>query len=226
MITKLSALVSYGGKLVLFAGMVLFLTSATAYSGSEDPTLKALHSFLARLQTIEADFTQHVEESGGEVPQASRGRFSAKRPGQFRWDYREPFEQMILSDGESVYYYEVDLAQVSKTRAALLEETPAAFFVSDRPLNKTFTLTVVEDPIWKLPGVRMVPLQEGSIQELTLTLHPQKDEILNLTVLDSLGNRSRFTFQKIRYNQALESGRFQFTLPEGVDLIDQPDPGS
>jgi outer membrane lipoprotein carrier protein len=212
-------------SLIVFCTVALMLTSGVAAEKPQDPTIARLQSFLSRLQTIEADFTQHVEEAGGEVPEASRGRFSAKQPGLFRWDYREPFEQMILSDGESVYYYEKDLAQVTKSRASLLEETPAAFFVSDRPLTETFTLTVIEDSIWKLPGVRMVPLKDGTIEEITLTLHPKKDEILNLEVLDSLGNRSRFTFLKIRYNQPLEQDRFKFTIPDGVDLIDDPGNG-
>ncbi len=185
-----------------------------------DPAIKRLNSFIKKLQTIDANFTQQVEEADGHTPPISRGRFSAKRPGLFRWDYSEPFEQMILSDGKAVYYYEIDLAQVTKTNANMLEDTPAAFFVSDKPLSETFTLTVTEDKIWKLPSVRMVPLKEGTVQEIILTLHPNKDEILNLTLLDSLGNRSRFTFLKMRYNKSLEADRFHFILPGGVDLIE------
>ncbi len=188
---------------------------------ADEGAIERLQSFLERLQSIEADFTQHVDEADGHMPQASKGRFSAKRPGLFRWDYHEPFEQMILSDGSHVYYYEMDLAQVTKTNAALLEETPAAFFVSGRPLTETFSLNVIKDPMWSLPGLRLTPLQEGAIQQLVLTLHPQKDEILNLEVLDSLGNHSRFTFQKIRFNQTMEGDRFQFIIPDGVDVIDE-----
>ncbi|MBF0453478.1 MAG: outer membrane lipoprotein chaperone LolA [Magnetococcales bacterium] len=223
MINRLSHTSSLWAVFVFFTITTFLFTPILLQAEPRDPTIARLFSFIERLQTIEAEFTQQVEEADGSMPKLSRGRFSAKRPGLFRWDYREPFEQMILSDGESVYYYEVDLAQVTKTRADLLEETPAAFFVSDRPLDQTFTLSVTEDATWKLPSVRMVPLTQGTIQEITLTLHPQKDEILNLVVLDSLGNHSRFTFLKIRYNQPLPSDRFTFSLPEGVDLIDESD---
>ncbi|MBF0381239.1 MAG: outer membrane lipoprotein chaperone LolA [Magnetococcales bacterium] len=220
MISKLLSTVKLLASSLFCLLVVIFLTFSAALAKPVDPAVERLVSFIDRLQTIDAEFNQQVEEADGHTPPLSRGRFSAKRPGLFRWDYTEPFEQMILSDGNSVYYYEIDLAQVTKTDAHLLEDTPAAFFVSDKPLSKTFSLTVVEDKIWKLPSVRMVPLKEGTVQEILLTLHPNKDEVLSLTLLDSLGNRSRFTFLKMRYNKAMEADRFQFLLPGGVDLID------
>jgi outer membrane lipoprotein carrier protein len=206
---------------VLLILVALLLPLGATQAEAVDPAIERLYSYLNGLQTVEAEFAQQVEEAGGHVPEVSRGRFSAKRPGKFRWDYREPFEQMILSDGDSVYYYEVDLDQVTKTSAKHLEETPAAFFVSDRALNKTFTLSVTEDKVWKLPSVRMLPKKEGTVTAITITLHPKKDEILNLAVEDSLGNHSRFTFSKMGYNQPIEADRFQFTIPDGVDLIDE-----
>ncbi|MBF0357401.1 MAG: outer membrane lipoprotein chaperone LolA [Magnetococcales bacterium] len=202
--------------------IVALFNVGLARAEAVDPAIERLYSFLNGLQTVEAEFVQQVEEADGHVPEVSRGRFSAKRPGKFRWDYREPFEQMILSDGSSVYYYEIDLAQVTKTSARLLEDTPAAFFVSDRALSKTFTLSVAEDKVWKLPSVRMLPKKEGTVTAIIITLHPQKNEILNLAVEDSLGNYSRFTFSKMHYNQPIEAERFNFTLPDGVDLIDEP----
>ena len=216
---------TYGVKSIAVSVFCVFLSIFFTYSGansqSNEPTLLRLQTFINKLQTIDAGFTQHVAEANGNMPQESRGHFSARRPGKFRWDYREPFEQMILSDGKSVYYYEIDLAQVTKTSAAMLEETPAAFFVSDTPLETTFEMSVITDSIWKLPGVKMVPKKEGTVQEITITLHPQKDEILNLTVLDSLGNSSRFTFNEIGYNKPLAADRFQFTIPDDVDVIDE-----
>ncbi|MBF0193862.1 MAG: outer membrane lipoprotein chaperone LolA [Magnetococcales bacterium] len=220
MISKPNGPAKFLGRTFFCFIVVVFLTFDVANAKPADPAILRLNSFIDKLQTIDAEFTQQVEEADGNSPPLSKGRFSAKRPGLFRWDYTDPFEQMILSDGKAVYYYEVDLAQVTKTNASVLEDTPAAFFVSDKPLSETFVLTVTEDKIWKLPSVRMVPIKEGSVQEIILTLHPNKNEILNLTLLDSLGNYSRFTFLKMRYNKSLETDRFQFLLPAGVDLIE------
>ncbi|MBF0447178.1 MAG: outer-membrane lipoprotein carrier protein LolA [Magnetococcales bacterium] len=199
--------------------MPICFSSASAFDDLSP--IGRLNDFFTRLHTIEAEFVQQIYESDNQTPSVSRGLFSAKKPGLFRWDYSEPFEQVILSDADSVYFYEVDLAQVTKSSAARLEQTPAAFFVSDRPLSQTFALSVTEDSTWHVPGVRLVPLKEGSIQEIVLTLHPQKDELLNLQVLDSLGNHSRFGFQNVRFNQPLPEDRFVFVRPPEVDLIEE-----
>lgn len=203
--------------------LALFALSAEAQANQSTAAIQRLQAFIGGLQSLEAEFTQRTTEiDSHQMPQVSRGRFSAKRPGRFRWDYREPFEQLIVSDGQAVFYYEVDLEQVTKTRADILDETPAAFFVSNKPLSQTFNFMVDTDPVWKQPRVRLIPKKnDGTIQHILLTLHPQKNEILNLVILDALGNQSQFTFLKIVYNGPMRDDRFRFVLPQGVDLIDE-----
>ena len=64
--------------------------------------------------------------------QQSEGEFYLNRPGKFRWDYRAPYEQIIVSDGQRIWIYDVDLQQVTvQKQEAGLPTTPMALRAID-----------------------------------------------------------------------------------------------
>ena len=184
------------------------------------PAVARLQSFIDRLRTLEADFIQRIEKVDAATPKESMGHFSASKPGMFRWDYRAPFEQLIVSDGKTVWYYEPDLLQATRADASRLNETPAAFLVSGGRIDRLFSWKVTEGDETTPPEVRLSPLKESAFQEIVVTLHPTRDELVGLVVEDTLGHRSFFTFTEMRFNQALSLDRFQFQPPDDVDVID------
>ena len=97
----------------------LWVFAAIVYSVGAQASEKALRSFLQEVNTLNAEFTQRVMDERGSVLEASSGVFYLSRPGKFRWDYKNPdFDdeqgQQIVADGESLYFYDPDLEQVSK----------------------------------------------------------------------------------------------------------------
>ena len=36
-----------------------------------------------------------------------------ERPGRFRWQTKEPMEQLVVADGQKMWVYDVDLEQVT-----------------------------------------------------------------------------------------------------------------
>ncbi|MBF0144276.1 MAG: outer membrane lipoprotein chaperone LolA [Magnetococcales bacterium] len=192
---------------------------------SDFAAVTRLQQFINRLQTLEARFVQTVDPppAGGAE---SRGTFYADKPNRFRWDYQTPHKQEIVSDGETIWYYDPDLEQATKKDAKSLENSPASFLVSGKPLEENFNWLVVRDEILKLPAVRLWPKKEGSLQEITVTLHPEQEELLHLNLVDSMGNRSSFRFSQSRLNVELPENRFSFTPPPGVDVILDKSSGS
>jgi len=81
---------------------LLALFSQMAIAGDEK-TLQGevyLENFLANTQTFEAAFQQTLRADDGEVIQQAEGEFYLQRPGKFRWNYKTPYEQIIVSDGK------------------------------------------------------------------------------------------------------------------------------
>src|SRR5699024_2252985 len=73
----------------------------------------ALQRFYHDVQTLAGHFVQVRRNEQGEILTRSSGRFAIARPHEFRWEYQKPYRQVIVSDGETLWSYDVDLAQVT-----------------------------------------------------------------------------------------------------------------
>ena len=95
----------------------VFLAAAAAVwsQWAQASGLSALASFLADVQSGDVTFTQTIRPAGqADAPsQVLRGRMRFSRPDRFRFDYLTPYEQVIVADGQAIWLYDVDLAQVS-----------------------------------------------------------------------------------------------------------------
>ncbi|MHB8760618.1 MAG: outer membrane lipoprotein chaperone LolA, partial [Thiobacillus sp.] len=120
----------------LFLLFALVLTHAAHAGGVE-----RLKAFIAGAKTAEADFTQTVADRNNRVTQQARGKMAFARPGKFRWDYREPYEQVIVGDGARLWLYDADLDQVTvKPLGEVIAGTPAALLAGDDAIERYFSL--------------------------------------------------------------------------------------
>ncbi|MBF0623565.1 MAG: outer membrane lipoprotein chaperone LolA [Magnetococcales bacterium] len=182
--------------------------------------VKKLQAFLDQLQSIEANFVQRVRDSVEGSVKENRGTFLALRPRLFVWDYQAPYQQLILSDGAWIWYYEPDLRQVTRAPTRRMEDTPAGFLITGGRIERKFRWQVFQNRTYRLPTVRLIPRGgNGQIQEISVTLDAAGKSLLGLGVKDTLGNRSEFSFQSVRINAPLDKNRFRFTPPPGVDVV-------
>ncbi|NOR71798.1 MAG: outer membrane lipoprotein carrier protein LolA, partial [Methylomarinum sp.] len=70
---------------------------------AETAPIDKLKAFLANTRSLTADFKQVTLNESGQAAQASRGVFYLSRPGKFRWSYKTPFEQEIVSNVGKVW---------------------------------------------------------------------------------------------------------------------------
>ncbi|HTE41066.1 MAG TPA: outer membrane lipoprotein chaperone LolA, partial [Steroidobacteraceae bacterium] len=128
-------------------GFVLFATHGVAVAQSPKPATKStvqptnkLDEFLQSLQTLQADFRQLLRDGQGRLIEESQGTLAIQRPDRFRWDYREPHEQVIVADGKKLWLYDVDLEQVTvRPMEQSLAGTPASLLSGGDGLNANFT---------------------------------------------------------------------------------------
>src|SRR5665647_3463320 len=110
--------------------------------------LESLETFVKRVKTGRADFTQVVTApaKSGQAPRikTSSGTFEFSRPNRFKFIYKKPFEQSIVADGQTLWLYDVDLNQVTaRKQSQVLGSTPAALIAAApdlRALQADFTL--------------------------------------------------------------------------------------
>lgn len=60
----------------------------------------------------------------------------------------------------------------------------------------------------------------GEYQYLRLTINAKTYEVLVSTLIDAVGNENQISFMRMQNNQNLPDTGFQFTVPEGVRVIE------
>jgi outer membrane lipoprotein carrier protein len=188
-----------------------------------------LAQFVKQTRSGRADFTQVVTSPSraGQAPRSktSSGSFEFQRPGKFRFDYRKPFLQTLLADGQTLWLHDVDLNQVTaRKQQQVLGSTPVALLTSAADLQslKTDFQFSAEPARDGLEWVRATPLaQDGQIRAVMVGLRatPMGAELAVLDVQDSLGQRSVLTFAGFQLNPSLPASQFVFKAPAGVDII-------
>lgn len=189
--------------------------------------LDALAAFIQNARNGRADFTQTVTSppsaDGASRVRKSNGQFDFQRPGQFRFDYRKPFEQVIVADGKNLWYYDVELNQVTeRQQSQALAQTPAALIASAsnlKALEAEFTLAAVPDRDG-LQWVKATPKAAGGqLKEVEIGF--DGNQLAALEILDAFGQRSVLRFSHVEVNVGLPEGIFQFKVPAGVDVLQQ-----
>lgn len=203
---------------VLRAGL-LGAVLLSALPAARADAVAALHSFVHDVKSGRAGYTQVVTSPDGAKKKTSSGTFEFLRPNRFRFDYSKPFEQQIVADGQKVWLYDVDLAQVTvRSFDQALGNTPASILAGGS-IERDFTLKAEADQ-GGLQWVQALPkVAEGSIRSLRVGFKGQ--DLAVLEIVDGFGQRSRLDFSRFEANAAVAPGRFQFKAPAGVDVLQQ-----
>ncbi len=170
------------------------------------------------LKSLRADFIQRVFDERSQIVQSSSGQMLMQKPGKFRWNYRTPAEQVIVADGDRLWAYDVDLAQVTVRKLdKALSATPLALLSGAAPIEDTFTVGEARNRDG-LAWYELTPKQPQP--EFRLLRVAFKAELLvSLELEDCFGQHTRLDFQKLERNPALDPALLKFAPPPGVDVV-------
>jgi outer membrane lipoprotein carrier protein len=212
-------------QVVMGLGVAMLCTAMPALADGLD----ALTQFMKQARSGRAQFSQSVTSpsKAGQPPRVktSSGSFEFQRPGKFRFDYRKPFVQTLVADGQTLWLHDVDLNQVTaRKQAQVLGSTPAALLTaaSDLEALKADFVFKAEPDRDGLQWVSATPqAAEGQIRAVMVGLRAtdKGPELAVMDVQDSLGQRSVLTFSGFELNPALTAQAFVFRVPPGVDVI-------
>jgi len=179
-------------------------------------------AFQREVNTFGAEFRQVVSDEDGAVIQDSSGSVVLARPLRFRWDYRVPFEQLIVSDGDTLWFYDADLEQVTvKTVGEYLDNSAALVLSAKHPIEETFDLQVMpskEGVDW----VRATPHDtRGTFQAIEIGF--KGPNLGKMVLRDNFGQTTRLEFADIRRNPRVSDEKFRFIIPLGVDVMHSSD---
>ena len=186
--------------------------------------LAQLKTFVEGMRSAQGEFTQRtvpVERAAGAARSGVRmssGRFVFARPGRFRWEVQRPDEQLIVSDGRQVWFYDRDLEQVTvRSLGDAMGSSPAAILFGSDALEREFTLRDMgqrEGLYW----VEATPIRrDAGFERIAIGLRDNLPAAMEIR--DSFGQQTRLTFEAIRRDVQTDPSRFKFVPPAGVDVL-------
>lgn len=201
----------------IIAALSLLLVSGVLYAGPVEEA-RDLRERLDAMTSLQGTFEQIMTDLEGTVLEDSEGDFAMMRPGKFDWHTREPFEQRLVSDHDTIWLYDPDLMQVTvRDFDDGLQETPA-LILSDElaELSERFEIGRREDGDRTI--FALVPREdEGLFRSLELVF--EGELLREIRMYDNLDQISRFELSNLRRNETIDESRFTFQPPEGVDVL-------
>jgi outer membrane lipoprotein carrier protein len=201
----------------LCAGTVFLVLAASAHA--TDDAVARVESYLSGVTTLSAKFVQVVRDRQDRITDRASGTLSMSRPDRFRWDYREPYEQIIVADGRKLWLYDADLQQVTvRGLEQGLGSTPAMLLSGAGRVGASFASVGVErDGDWT--WCRLRPSPHASDFETVSLAFSAKGELAAMELADKLGQTTRIDFSELTRNTRLDDALFRFEPPAGVDVI-------
>ena len=196
------------------------LTVLAVGSGAQASAIDQLRAFMSGTPSARGEFEQRSPAQGKRGPENSSGSFAFTRPGKFRWEVRKPFEQLLVADGEQLFFYDRDLNQVTiKRLGEALGQTPAAVLFGTGDPARSFALRELPERDG-LAWVELTPhSREAGVHRIAIGF---RDGLpVQMEVLDAFARTSTFTFRAIVRGPALAPETFRFAIPAGADVLRQ-----
>jgi len=179
-----------------------------------------LSELLDRAQTLRGGFTQLTLSASGTRLQEAKGQMALQRPGMFRWHTDAPLEQLLVSNGQTVWLYDPDLEQVTVQKLdERLTHTPALLLSGDvSKISENFEIS--QEQAGNLSTFTLKPKSADSLFD-SLSLSFRRDVISEMRLIDNSGQRTSIHFLDVKMNRVLIDTTFEFDIPPGTDVIEQ-----
>lgn len=183
----------------------------------------ALNQKLMATRSVRARFAQRVEDTDGNLIQQTDGLLEVARPRRFRWETNAPFEQVMVSDGVRLWLYDVDLEQATdQSLGERIANTPAMLLSGDvSKIEHAFMVSGGQHADQDAWTFELRPRDQQSPFEMMSVVFVA-DTLVEMRLIDNLGQRSTIQFTDIQRNIDIDPERFRFSPPPGTDVIRQP----
>ncbi len=192
----------------------LFALMNSAYAN------KSLDQFFQQTQSMQANFEQTVTNKRGKLLEQSSGNLVISRPDKFILAYQSPAEQKYISNGQTIWIYDVELEQVSiKELDESIGDSPALLLSSNTNVYKHYNVT---DLKYKKTGNYTWIQLQAKKEEMTfekVLLAFKGSKLMRMIMHDSFGQITSLKFSDIQINKHFSLRQFNFSAPEGVDVI-------
>ena len=194
----------------IFLTLLILLTAPalTSYAADYSAEIAATETYLNTLKTGKARFVQTTHDGVQLV-----GTFYLSRPGKLRFEYDDPIEDFVVSDGVFLYFYDSELGQQSNIPVG---QTLADFFLrEDVTIGKDVVVADVQRG-GDLLQIKLVQKNDPENGSLTLGLRENPMALKKWRVTDPQGLITEVELFYLKTDIDLDDSLFVYRDPKEV----------
>lgn len=194
----------------------LGLLSMTSFAFADSQAVSELQKRLEQASQYGADFDQTVRSSKGKEVQKGKGKFYVKRPNLFRMDTKSPQENLIVSDGKTLWFYDPFVSQVTANWVSeAVNNTPFVLLTSNEKSHwDQYDVTQNADTFVLKPKSK-----KSSIKQFDVRIDAN-GLLKGFSTIERDGQSNLYVLRNIS-TANVSSELFKFSVPKGAELDDQ-----
>lgn len=224
----------------MFKHLLILLFAFTSLPGISiagqpdiDEVIKQIQTRYEKITNFHAKFEQEAEVRALDTVEKASGEVWFKKPGKMRWDYHKPAKDIIVSDGEDLWYYlEEENQAVKSSLSHLGQETNTTSLLSGlENISSVFTAEFVDrDDIKTTDGAYLIELTpasentygDNSYDKVIISVDKEDLMVNTIYLFDPFGNRTKITLSEFTTEKEISDSRFKFTPPKNAEIVTMP----
>lgn len=188
-----------------------------------DQVAQRIQEFYDRTTDFQADFTQ-VSRNRLYGEERRSGRVIFRKPGRMRWNYAAPHNDIIVSDGSTLWAYQADERQaVQQTLTQSQLPTAIAFLAGTGRITDSFTFRLLDANQFRFPNGYVLELRpttpQPTYERIVFYVDRASFQVVRTAVIDAQGNQNRFDFANPQVNLNVPETTFRWTPPVGTSIV-------
>ena len=185
---------------------------------NEANILQLIQAQYQSILSFSGHFTQTSFRANSKTtPRKARGEVFYKRPGKMRWMYVAPEDQLLVTNGDTLWLYDTLLENVTIQKLKKLTDgTALSFLLGLGDLNNDFKQRKISKPLLKSPQgliVELEPIKEtANLAFIQLEVDSKTYNLRTIALMDHQGNYRTIALDSMIYNLALEDKFFEFEV--------------
>lgn len=223
-------------KFILLFLAVVFTNFAQAHNwNSPSEVVKNIKKKYADMKTYTADFK--ILTVNNKKTSNMKGKCQYKNPGKIRYEFQEPFGDLIVSDGKTLWIYIQKINAVGKQDLEIQKNNTSGepIFQSASPsgLNRLFRkyhykFDTIEQPRVLADGKKyfVLTLEQrekiGGFENMTLFVDSETYFIKKSIGTDNRGKETTIEFTSFVPNTEVEDGIFNYHISGNSKMVHNP----
>jgi outer membrane lipoprotein-sorting protein len=197
---KLSIFLSLSLSANAFAGAFACIDNSKLSDIEAQRKADLLQHTYSKVKWFSARFEQDSYLAALDMSESSSGQVWFHNPGEMKWHYKLPEEQIFVLRKQSLWLYQKSHEQVfiDELKSVLSSDLPVAFLMGIGDLQESFQLLGgCETPsgfALEFVPKTSAPADTNALQQITLLVEKKRNLPIGAIIFDPAGNRNQFLF--------------------------------